>query len=304
MQTIIDFHSHLGDILYPGGGGLIEKRDIKKKIWFDPITLGQFSLNRHFGLGKIQHRLFSSWFVKAEQARNATATRENARLTMDKSGVTHTVCMPIPPYVEFSDLKKANEKDSGLIPFTGVNFANLNKLESQFAEDVKSGAKGLKLHPIIQKISLTDDRMMHAIKAFSRYELPILFHAGISYYYNGKEQDRNSPENGNIDDAIRMVRRFPAVKFVVGHAGMFEIAQVIRGFKDLSNVWVDTSFQSPGSIRRLIKAFGEDKVLFASDWPFGSRDVAVKAVQKACGGDHQLQRKLLSENAANLLGFK
>jgi len=30
MEKIIDMHSHLGDICYPNGGALIEKKGIKK----------------------------------------------------------------------------------------------------------------------------------------------------------------------------------------------------------------------------------------------------------------------------------
>jgi uncharacterized protein len=32
---IIDIHTHLGDILYPNGGDLIDKKGVRKKIFYE-----------------------------------------------------------------------------------------------------------------------------------------------------------------------------------------------------------------------------------------------------------------------------
>ncbi|MEW6077443.1 MAG: amidohydrolase family protein [Thermodesulfobacteriota bacterium] len=301
MDHIIDAHSHIGDILYPGGGRIIEQKGVRKKLIFDPITISQMGLNRDFGMGNLPYRIFLHWIIRAEQERNFTATRENARNSMDQAGVTATVCLPLPPYVVFSDVKAAAEKDPGLIPFTGVDFSDTSQLDGQFEADVAAGAKGLKLHPIIQKVSFTDPRMKKAVRSFMRFDLPILFHAGVSNYYVGSEKGQNIPEYGGIKEAAELVAAFPEAKFIVGHAGMFEVKDVMKLLRGYQNVWVDTSLQSPGTIRNLIEAFGEDKVLFASDWPFGCRKPAIKAVKAACKGNQRLERKLFYENACHLL---
>ena len=301
MLRIIDAHSHIGDILYTDGGNIIEQKGVRKKLIFDPITISQMGLNRDYGLGNLHYKIFLHWIIRAERERNFTATRENTRKSMDKNGVTSTVCLPLPPNVVFADVKAAAEKDPGLIPFTGVDFSDTSQLDKQFEAEVAAGAKGLKLHPIIQQISFSDERLIKAVQAFMPFDLPILFHAGISNYYVGSEKGRNTPENGSIKEAAELVSAFPEAKFIVGHAGMFEVKDVMRLLGKYKNVWVDTSLQSPGSIRKLIDAFGEDKVLFASDWPFGSRKPAVKAVKVACKGNDRLERKLFYENACSLM---
>ena len=301
MSPIIDAHSHIGDILYPGGGRIIEQKGVRKKLIFDPITISQMGLNRDYGLGNLPYRIFLHWVIRAEQERNFTATRENARKSMDQAGVTATCCMPIPPYVVFSDVKSAAEKDPGLIPFTGVDFSDTSQLDKQFEAEVAAGAKGLKLHPIIQKISFSDERLIKAVRAFMRFDLPILFHAGVNSYYVGSEKGKNIPENGGIKEAAELVAAFPEAKFIVGHAGMFDVKDVMRLLGNYKNVWVDTSIQSPGKIRKLIDVFGEDKVLFASDWPFGCRKPAIKAVKAACKGNERLERKVFYENAGRLM---
>jgi len=42
---IIDIHTHLGDILYPNGGQLIDQKNVEKKIFFDIISLSEFMLH-------------------------------------------------------------------------------------------------------------------------------------------------------------------------------------------------------------------------------------------------------------------
>ena len=304
MLPVIDAHSHIGDILYPGGGRIIEHKGVRKKWIFDPITISQMGLNRDFGMGNLPYRIFLHWVIRAEQERNFTATRENARNSMDKAGVTSTVCLPLPPNVLFADLKSAAEKDPGLIPFTGVDFSDTSQLDKQFQAEVRAGAKGLKLHPIIQKVSFSDKRVIKAVRSFMPFDLPILFHAGVSNYYVGSEKGHNIPGYGGIKEAAELVSAFPEAKFIVGHAGMFDVKDVMQLLGGYQNVWVDTSLQPPGSIGKLIDVFGEDKVLFASDWPFGCRKAAIKAVKAACKNNERVQRKVFYENACSLMKIK
>ena len=82
---------------------------------------------------------------------------------------------------------------------------------------------------------------------------------------------------------------------------MYEVKEVIQILGEYQNVWVETSLQSPGSVRNLINVFGEDKVLFGSDWPFGCRKTAIKTVKKACNGNDRVERKIFYENARSLM---
>jgi predicted TIM-barrel fold metal-dependent hydrolase len=171
------------------------------------------------------------------------------------------------------------------------------------AEDRERGALGLKLHPIIQSTRLDDPRTREALRACSDLKLPVLIHGGVSNYYMGKEKSRNIPTNGRIAYIENAIRDFPAVNFIVGHAGLFQVKEVCRRLKGLSNVWVDTSFQSPEAIVKLIKVFGEDKVMYASDWPFGNRLPHNKTVKVACKGSRELEDLLFFKNAQRLLNL-
>jgi predicted TIM-barrel fold metal-dependent hydrolase len=303
MDRIIDAHCHLGDILNDNGGTLIEQVGVRKKVLFDPVSISELSLHRSYGLDDLLFRLLSYWVTKAEQARNATATRENLRKSMDGAGITCSACMPLPPNVTFEDLRKASEKDPGIIPFTGVDFTRDYDLDAAFSVDVKAGARGLKLHPIIQKVSLEEEATFHAVEAFAPHGLPVLFHCGVMAYYLGEERAKENPGLGKIHYARKLVRAFPEVNFIAGHAGLYEVRDVMDMLGGFHNVWVDISFQSPEKIRELIKVFGPERILYGSDWPWGNRKTSQKTVRKACRGDKGLERRIFSENAAELMSL-
>lgn len=302
---IIDIHTHLGDILYPNGGQLIDQKNVEKKIFFDIISLSEFML--HSGISdKIDQWLYMRTYplvTRASRARNATATLENMRVSMNESGVVKSACMPIPPYVTFEDLRKAQQKDDRIIPFTGIDYTKTYDMEAALKKDVEQGAKGLKLHPIIQNIALDTEKTFQAIEAFAPFQLPVLFHCGISSYYLGDEQRKKENAGfGAILYARELVAAFPDVTFIAGHAGLFQYREVMDLLGGFKNVMVDTSVQSPGHVRKLINVFGPERVMYASDWPYGNQKSAVKIIKKACGSNKSLERRIFYENAASLLG--
>ncbi len=300
----IDVHSHLGDILDYDGGALIWKTGVKMPRIYDPQALNERLMMRDLGLGRLLYPLVMRSATAAERARNSTATLENMRASLDEAQIDYTVCLPIEPYVGFADLADAARKDARILPFTSVNFEEMNSMERKLRDDVRRGAYGLKLHPVIQRISPLDDRVARALETFEQFKKPVLVHAGKSEYYLGNERTRNNPEFGAISPIAQMIKNFPGIRFIVGHAGLFWHREVCARLSGAKNVWVDTSFQSPGTIRRLVKTFGPERVMYASDWPYGMRPPHVRTVRAACRGDQALEKMLFHENAATLLELK
>jgi predicted TIM-barrel fold metal-dependent hydrolase len=302
-QPIIDAHAHIGDIMHPGGRDLIWETGVKKRLIWDPISTWAAMGFRNFGLGNLHYRLLRKQVIVAEQVRNATGTLENLRRSMDGLGITYSACMPIFPYVVFDDLAQAAQKDPGVIPFTSLDVAAGEDFASRLADHKQAGAKGLKLHAILQNVSLDDQRTHLAVEAAGRTGLPVLFHCGIAHYYNNKEPYRDTPAYGAVEYARNLVGEHPDVQFVAGHAGMFEMEEVIAKLAPFKNVSVDTSVQSSANIRRLLHTFGPDRVLFASDWPFGQVRASLACAKAACKKDVTVIRKVLYGNAARLYGM-
>ncbi len=213
-MRVIDFHSHLGDVLHKNGGTIIDKRGVQKKILVDLISVGEAFNHSFVGSGWV-YKMLGSQFVRAERARNATATLENFEQSMRETNIEQSVCLPIPPYLTFGDLHHTIPQNKGIIPFTGVDFTRQYDVESVLTQDVQAGARGMKLHPILQCEKLTSRKTFDAVEAFAPHALPILLHTGISYYYAPKsdKSNREQPLNGNIQDVLTLVKAFPDVRF-------------------------------------------------------------------------------------------
>jgi len=295
----IDAHTHLGDIFFPDGGALVERTGVaKERMVFDAISLLELLSFRTFGL----YRMTKKLVVNAVHKRGLTGTRENMRKAMNEANVKYSVVLPIPPHVYFDDIRPAHENDGGIIPFTAIDYANMDEMPRKLAEDVKADAKGMKLHPIVQGVPLTSRETFQGVEEFSQYDLPILFHSG-RFTYPRPTGSRANSGFGSISDAEELVQAFPAVRFIAGHGGVMSADETIQRLGRFKNVWLDTSTQTSKNTMKLMTAFGKDKVLYGSDWPFTSMAKSIESVVKACGNDRGLKRRILYDNAAELLGI-
>ena len=300
-MKIIDVHTHLGNILEPNGRELIYQENASKGREKDPIDLNEKMLMRHFGLGKLMYRLNSEKYTLASIARNMTATLANMRKSMTENQVSFNVCMPIAPYLTFEDLAKAAEVEPKIIPFTSIDFTKNYDVGQKLKNDVSRGAKGLKLHPIIQCQPVSGRPTMEALQSFEPLKKPVLVHTGKTSYYSKTVSHRNRPKNGEVQEIVGMVRTFPNIRFIIGHAGIFWANEVIYHLSDCKNVWLDTSFQSPGMVKKIVRTFGLDKVMFASDWPWGNQAPPIRIVNIACKGDLEMAERIFFRNAEELL---
>ncbi len=302
---IIDAHVHLGDVLWPDGGRVIRRKGLTNSFFFDPISLDEALVFREPKVfGSLLQRLLTKRITRAEQARSACASLENMAASMEKNGVAHCVCLPVAPYVVFEDIAPPAAESPGLLPFTTLRLDSEDKMEEALKRDAQSGAAGVKLHAILQNTSYTDPLTYSALEVIQNLGLPVLFHCGVWAYRLPTDPLRDTPSLGQIRYAKKMVADFPGVRFIAGHAGLFNVREVIRDLADFKNAAVDTSFQPPEIIRELVAVFGPDRVLFGSDWPFGNQAPCIKSVKLACKNDKPLANRLLYENAAALFGLR
>lgn len=69
----------------------------------------------------------------------------------------------------------------------------------------------------------------------------------------------------------------------------------------LDNVYTDTTFCSAELIKKGVELLGEDKLLFGTDYPFGSFKYGILEVKKALADNPQALEKVFYHNAAKLL---
>ena len=298
---IIDAHGHLGDILYPGGGGIISKTGVKYPASFLQWFLCERTLYAESFWFRAAEKIAPYWSVKRERGRNRAATLENLRKSLEGTNIVRCVCAPVAPNCTYEDILKAAREEPRILAFASPDFTlgehgMLERLES----DLKNGAAGVKIHPIIQEIEADSGTAALAVEVVQKYRKPVLVHAGPARYYLPKEGRTRFLDYASIEKIERLVAAFPKVDFIVGHGGLDHFGKVMDIMPKHKNAYIDTSFQHPASIKALISAFGGDRVLFASDWHYGKRKPMIKTALSACGGDLALQRAVFYENAAKL----
>ena len=103
---------------------------------------------------------------------------------------------------------------------------------------------------------------------------------------------------------VECARRHPEINFVAAHCGGTAAGNIERLAKlsqGLDNVYADTSFRSHEDIELMIELLGREKIMFGTDYPFGSYKRQVEQVMIATEGDPELRKLVFFENANRLL---
>lgn len=305
MHKIIDFHSHLGDIFA-----------YRKNVIYDPSTKlpeGSYDPFDKHSLDKFEGPLIDpndpaevENIIKMTSLVSWTCTLERLTRHLDDSNITNVCLYPVAPNMFFEDYLAASKIETRIIPFTCIDpRLTPEKVAEQVIHDYHRGAKGLKIHPILQKLSLEDQRVIAALEAWEKTGLCVVSHTGVnSYYPQELSADNETPENGDVKYFIDLAKKFPNIPMVAAHAGGLtgnEEDILVEGMRGYDNLWVDTTFRSVEGMKKLVKLFGEDRVLFGVDRPFGRTDSSVEICFEAFGQWTALSEKIMYTNSAKIL---
>jgi predicted TIM-barrel fold metal-dependent hydrolase len=185
-------------------------------------------------------------------------------------------------------LADAAQSDGRLIPFVRLD---LN--EDPIDEAIRcldAGARGIKLHPRAQKMSLEDKRLDAVFALAAERNVPILIHGG-----------RGLPPIAEHLHAL--VERCEGVQLIVAHAGIADMAHLTSLFAGLPGVFFDTSVWSAIDLLDFYRQMPPEQILYASDYPYGRQPnalmLAMRTARVAGFGDEQV-RNLLGRNAARI----
>ncbi|MEG0685774.1 MAG: amidohydrolase family protein [Erysipelotrichales bacterium] len=305
MHKIIDFHSHLGDIF------AYEKNVIfKKNVEIDK--------SKHNPFDAFSKKGFEGPFMdpdNPEEVQNiidmtAAAswanTLEKLQIALDNTKIEYVCLYPVEPFISFDDYLAVSKLEKRILPFTSVDWRDRDvmRIKKKLMDDFKRGAYGLKIHPILQSISLRDPIVEEVLDTWATTDLPIVTHCGENSYYPDGMKHLEVPEYGNVEDFIYLLKKMPHVKFVAAHCGglgpgsMEVLAKECAG---MENLWVDTTFRSAVEIKTMVELFGEDRVLFGVDRPFGGSEESVATCSKALSFDEEVSKKVMYDNAHKLI---
>ena len=185
-------------------------------------------------------------------------------------------------------LAYARESNGRLIPFVRLDLNEDPVAEANRVID--AGARGIKLHPRAQKISLQDERLTPVFQLACDRNVPILIHGG-----------RGLPPIGAHLHAL--VQRCAGVQLIVAHAGIADMANLTSRLAGIPGVFFDTSTWSPIDLLDFYRQMPPEQIVYASDYPYGRQPnsllMAVRTARLA-GFDETEIANLLGGNATRI----
>ncbi|MDR1674622.1 MAG: amidohydrolase family protein [Oscillospiraceae bacterium] len=223
---------------------------------------------------------------------------------MDESGIDRAVVLSIatkPSQHKIVNRWAAEIQNSRFYSFGSVHPDGDDALET--LEHIKElGLYGVKLHPDYQDFFADEERIFPIYQKCSELGLPVSFHAGF---------DPISPDTIHATPAMfaKVLKEFPKLTAILAHMGSMrlwdEVEKELAG-KTGVNVYFDTSAVSeeihPEQFKRIVRAHGPDRILFATDMPWDCPKRLLKLV-KSCGFSAEDEEKILYKNALELLNI-
>lgn len=305
-QRIIDAHAHLGDIF-------MDMRNVIFKKGLRVPNIPDAFKDR-------EDRGFTGPFLRDETEeavrelidisleKSHVNTLENYQATIEENGVDYVCTLPILPSVSFEDLKVVESIDKRFLACTCIDFNLGMDAGTKLLEDSNNGAYMLKLHPVMNNVACTDPLVYEAVSAWEQTGKPVAVHCGTNqYYYTEVNDELTTREFGEPHYVVELAKNFPGVNIVAAHGGGMRAGNLQwlgEQAKDLPNLYTDTTFRAASDIKIAIELFGKDRVMFGTDYPFGSYGAQIEQVMIATEGDQEVRDAVFWQNIMRLLNVE
>ncbi len=289
-MKIIDFHVHLGDIFKQNNTFDLIGKGISYESKPNFFELIRFN-NIHFG--GLNHLAKPLIALKARSI-CMHATFSNLKNSMELNNISKSVVLALEPNVKSMDIINLAKLDNRTIPFCSLDPKCIDFLD-RLRLYKKSGAKGVKFHPVLQNINPNSDKALLLFDSIQKVKLPVLCHTGWDPIGISKF--------GSLSLFQKLVEEYPRITFIMAHLGMYEPHRAISFGQNYSNVHFDLSWQPKGNIRMAVERLGSHRFLFGSDWPFALQTTSLDLIRAALDDKKELGN-VLYKNAAKILDLE
>lgn len=259
-------------------------------------------------------KIAESTIIKLAKAANTIAHTNGTRASLTKSmrngGVDYSIVVPVatkPAQTEninkFASETNKNIKDTGIFSLGGIHPDNENYRE--ILDDIKAkGLIGIKLHPDYQCTFIDDIRYLRIIDYATEIGLAMVVHAGVDIGLPGVVYC-------TPDRILNVLKQVQTDKFVLAHMGGWKLWDEVEDKLVGRDVYFDTAVCLEQGIAhlsneqfiRMVRNHGVDKILFATDSPWGGQKEFVSAINNMELTQEE-KSKIFAENAMKVFeGF-
>lgn len=227
--------------------------------------------------------------------------RENllARMKEEKVSVSVVLHVVTKPSTQRDVNRFASEsRRRNLIPFGGLHpdcehvIEELEKLKDM-------NMAGIKFHPPFQGADFSDERYKDMWRHINHLGFPVLIHCGRAR--------KERPWDMFPSDVAKILKYVPDVPVILAHMGgrSKDPGEEKILFQFPENVYVDTAMsaehQDPSDFERIASAMGPERVLFGSDFPYGTEKAAIAYIRNSSFSERE-KAMMLGGNARKILG--
>ena len=228
--------------------------------------------------------------------------------TMRAAGVSVAVNLPV--VTDPSQFESVNRfaveinrtydrSDGRIISFGGIHPA-CEDIRGKMRWIRDQGLLGVKIHPDYQETFIDDDGYIEILSAAKELDLIVVTHSGVDIGFRGL------PVKCTPERVARVIDKVGHEKFVLAHMGASEMEDEVLAHLCGKNVYFDTAYVlqiiKEEKFRAILERHGEDKMLFASDSPWGDMPHDVERIKNYKLGK-ETENKIFYENGKKLLGI-
>ncbi|MCX8131771.1 MAG: amidohydrolase family protein [Clostridia bacterium] len=231
--------------------------------------------------GKIIESFNKAYSIEFENP--GTGSISDVLKNMNKTGIDYTVMANFSPAKILHNNNlwtiSVSEENKSLIPLVSFHPDLEGKLGVLLESYIKKGAKGIKIHPMAQGFEPIHKRMDEVYEACRETSFPIVFHCG-------RVSNARLNEYADLDMILPVIEKYPEVPFILTHMVDGNIEHVLMLAENYKNVYFDTSivitgypsiaavnepsWLDDGAVVDIINRIGAERILFGSDYPWGS----------------------------------
>ncbi len=223
------------------------------------------------------------------------------KASMEKAGIDKSVILGIatrPKHCRKITQWSSSIQDENIIAFGSIH-PECGEWEAELKAMKEAGLKGVKFHPDYQNFFVDDQRMYQVYNKAAEMGFVMIFHAGV-------DLGMPKPYHCTPDRMKRVVRAFSGAKIIAAHMGGFEYWDDVERCLIGEDLYLDTSYSLHKMDReqfvRMVDRHGYERVLFATDSPWGDQSNEVKRLRSMPLTD-DAKNAIMGVNAAKLLGL-
>jgi predicted TIM-barrel fold metal-dependent hydrolase len=194
-------------------------------------------------------------------------TIDGLRRTMDDAGVDRACCLGVATVAK--NVRRTNEFIGSVDRSRFYAFGTVHpdlSVEENLQSLTDNGIDGVKLHPIFQGISLSDQRLRETLEGIAELELVVITHAG-----DGGDEAAN--RRGAPSEVLALAQAVPTLKLIACHYGGYHRLEEAKKVLEGTDIVLETSWPpsiaglDQAEIRGIIQRHGAHRFVFGSDWP-------------------------------------